>query len=67
MQAGPARRQEVVGGEGGERERDEGGQVRAAVLGQELLGLVRQGLLPLNSLFLLGAENLQQVVRDVTL
>jgi hypothetical protein len=52
--------EEVAEGEGDERERDGGGQVRAAVLGQELLGLVRPGLLPLASLFLLGAEHLQR-------
>jgi hypothetical protein len=50
--------------EGDERERDGGGQVRAAVLGQQLLGLVRPRLLlPLAfffSLLVLGAEYLQQ-------
>lgn len=54
--------EEVAEGEGDEGERDGGGQVRAAVLGQELLGLLRPRLLllPLAPLlFLLGAEHLQ--------
>jgi len=51
--------EEVAEGEGDDGERDGGGQVRAAVLGQQLLGLVRPRLLPLASLFLLGAEHLQ--------
>lgn len=50
--------EEVAGGEGDEGERDGGGQVRAAVLGQEFLGLVgpRLRLPPFPFLLLLGAE-----------
>jgi hypothetical protein len=55
----------VAESEGDERERDGGGQVRAAVLGKQLLGLVgpRPLLLPLAAFFsilILGAEYLQQ-------
>lgn len=51
--------EEVAGGEGDDGERDGGGQIRAAVLGQEVLGLVgpRLALLLFASFLLfLGAE-----------
>lgn len=65
--------EEVAGGEGDERERDRGGQVRAAVFGQELLGLLgsrllRLPLLPfLASLFVLRAKYLPEADLEAVL
>lgn len=61
--------EEVAEREGDERERDRGRQVRAAVLGQELLRLLRPRLprLPLLLLPFLGAEHFPEAELEAVL